>query len=477
MSAAKNNAGFSKVFRQRCDARLAELRRQPPLVDWQVLPSEDEMSWMTENERNVVEWFDRREYEIFADLARHHRGGWIVRFCKYVCLAKHLVEEERIGTHYWNTPILDSVLDDIISAAESGNGRAQYSLGFLYEGGFHGRKRQLEMDVSLAWDWYKKSAENGCIQGQRAFARMLQGGPNRTQLFSGMDVKEIAKIEHSSDRAVIAAMAEKCQRLRVEDFRESLRWYQIIAERGDIKACYDLACSLVVGDEGVRDIEQSAKWLQVAAKAGFPKAVAVIAAAGNDMSAVRIAAELHISLLLEKSKEHREGVGDGAGLEFCDGGAEGDVKAKFGDDWLLDGKPEGTVVPPASGRGTVRTPNLKSANPSFAALLIRHVRDKFGGDAPQVYRAAHVSRKTYSSIVSNELRPVSKQTAIAFALALQLSLDDANALLNAAGHALSEFLLDDIIFKACIATGIHDIDTVNQILTAHAAKSLPSCQD
>ena len=103
------------------------------------------------------------------------------------------------------------------------------------------------------------------------------------------------------------------------------------------------------------------------------------------------------------------------------------------------------------------------------------MRDKFGGDAPQVYRAAHVSRKTYSSIVSNELRPVSKQTAIAFTLALLLSLDDANALLNAARHALSEFLLDDIIFKACIATGIHDIDTVNQILIAHAAKPLPSC--
>ena len=475
MSAAKSDAAFSKVFRQRCDARLAELRKQPPLVDWQILPAEAEVSWMTKEERNIVEWFDRREYEIFADLARHHRGGWIVRFCKYVCLAKHLAEEERIGTHYWNTPMLDSVLDDIISAAESGNGRAQYSLGFLYEGGFHGRKRQLEMDVSLAWDWYKKSAENGCIQGQRAFARMLHDGPSWKQL-TGMDFRELqsGEIKGTVDWD---AMREKCQNLSAEYLRESLRWRQIIAERGDIKACYDLACSLVVGDEGVRDIEQSTKWLQVAAKAGFPKAVAVITAAGDDMSAARIAAELHISLLLEKSKERRDGSGDGAGLEFCDGGAEEDVKAKFGDDWLLDGKPEGTVVPPASGRETVRTPNLKSANPSFAALLIRHVRDKFGGDAPQVYRAAHVSRKTYSSIVSNELRPVSKQTAIAFALALQLPIDDANALLNAAGHALSEFLLDDIIFKACIATGIHDIDAVNQILTAHAAKPLPFCQE
>ena len=153
-------------------------------------------------------------------------------------------------------------------------------------------------------------------------------------------------------------------------------------------------------------------------------------------------------------------------------GSHGGSSLDYGDEWLLSGKPEGTVVPPASGRETVRTPNLKSANPSFAARLICHVRDRFDGDAPQVYRAACLSRKTYSSIVSNELRPVSKQTAIAFALALRLSFDEASELLRSAGHALSEFLLDDMIVKACIATGIYDVATVNKILSLHGANPL-----
>ena len=52
----------------------------------------------------------------------------------------------------------------------------------------------------------------------------------------------------------------------------------------------------------------------------------------------------------------------------------------------------------------MRIPNLKSANPSFAARLILYVRDRFGGNAPRIYGAAHLSRKTYSSIIGNELR-------------------------------------------------------------------------
>ena len=134
-------------------------------------------------------------------------------------------------------------------------------------------------------------------------------------------------------------------------------------------------------------------------------------------------------------------------------------------------------MPPPSGRTTVRTPNLNSANPSFAALLIRHVHDKFNGDAAQVYHAACVSRQTYSSIISNELRPVSKDTAISFALALHLTIDEANEFLRAAGHALSEFLLEDIIYQSCIVAGIYEIGKVDEILRAHGAKPLDTNDD
>ena len=99
------------------------------------------------------------------------------------------------------------------------------------------------------------------------------------------------------------------------------------------------------------------------------------------------------------------------------------------------------------------------------------MRDRFDGDAPQVYRAACLSRKTYSSIVSNELRPVAKDTAVAFALAMRLSPNEADDLLKSAGFSFSQFYLEDIIVKTCITAGIYDIERVNAILAAHGAKT------
>lgn len=145
---------------------------------------------------------------------------------------------------------------------------------------------------------------------------------------------------------------------------------------------------------------------------------------------------------------------------------------KYNDNWLLGDKPEGTVLPPASGRAQSQTPNLLSANPSFAALLIKHIRDKFNGDAPVVYQAAHISRKTYSAIVCNELRPVSREVAISLALALHLTLSEASEFLCAAGYAFSHFTLSDVIYQTCIVTGIYDIERINEILISHGAKPL-----
>ena len=89
-----------------------------------------------------------------------------------------------------------------------------------------------------------------------------------------------------------------------------------------------------------------------------------------------------------------------------------------------------------------------------------------------------MSRKTYSAIVSNELRPVSKQTAIAFALALRLSDRELAGFLGSAGFALSEFMLEDMIVRRCVVAGIQDVDRVNEILAVHGVKPLvPPCNE
>lgn len=134
-------------------------------------------------------------------------------------------------------------------------------------------------------------------------------------------------------------------------------------------------------------------------------------------------------------------------------------------------------LPPAASRDVKKIPDLKRENPSFAAMLVKYVNERFGGDAPKVYTAAHVSRKTYSAIAGNELRPVSKAVAVQFALALQLTRTEADLILKAAGYAFSPAILEDIIVCACIEEKVYDIADVNSLLVEYNAKTFALKED
>ena len=112
-----------------------------------------------------------------------------------------------------------------------------------------------------------------------------------------------------------------------------------------------------------------------------------------------------------------------------------------------------------------------SRSGTFADLLVRHVRSR-GGDAPTVYSAARIDRRTYSSIVSHPFRPVSKRTAIQFALALRLGRKDADVLLRSAGFALSPTVPEDVIFAEAIDEGLGDLQLVSERLHEHGMKAI-----
>ena len=134
-------------------------------------------------------------------------------------------------------------------------------------------------------------------------------------------------------------------------------------------------------------------------------------------------------------------------------------------------------LPPVASRDMKKIPDLKRENPSFAAMLVKYVNERFGGDAPKVYTTAHVSRKTYSAIAGNELRPVSKAVAVQFALALQLTRTEADEFLKAAGYAFSPTILEDIIVCACIEEKVYDIDDINSLLSEYSAKPFATKED
>ena len=117
-----------------------------------------------------------------------------------------------------------------------------------------------------------------------------------------------------------------------------------------------------------------------------------------------------------------------------------------------------------------RKPNLQAANLSFAARVIIWVRDRYDNNAPAIYKAAYLSRKTYSAIISDENHVVSKRTAIQLAFGLRLSREEADLLLHAAGYHLSRSVVEDMIFDACLEAKIHNLEDVNHFLLAHECR-------
>lgn len=89
----------------------------------------------------------------------------------------------------------------------------------------------------------------------------------------------------------------------------------------------------------------------------------------------------------------------------------------------------------------------------------------------EVYNVANVSAKVFSDIRTKENYQPSKKTAIAFALAIELPLDEAQNLLAAAGYTLSEAIELDAAIISCIRRKIFDIDAVNDELYK---KNLPT---
>lgn len=109
---------------------------------------------------------------------------------------------------------------------------------------------------------------------------------------------------------------------------------------------------------------------------------------------------------------------------------------------------------------------------TFSQKLLFFMREKGIENAQTLYKAAYSSRQIWSNIMNQTDYKPKKETAICYALALELNRDETDELLGAAGYCLTNSDKRDIAIMYFIDNGIFDIPDVDEILKEMDLKQL-----
>lgn len=106
---------------------------------------------------------------------------------------------------------------------------------------------------------------------------------------------------------------------------------------------------------------------------------------------------------------------------------------------------------------------MSQMDETFSQRLIRMIKERNMSES-EAYKKAFVDRRHFAKIKKDEYYAPSKKTVLAFAIALELSLDETKDLLRSAGYALSRSSKFDIIVVYFLENRNYNMLDINEVL-------------
>lgn len=114
---------------------------------------------------------------------------------------------------------------------------------------------------------------------------------------------------------------------------------------------------------------------------------------------------------------------------------------------------------------------VRSVDTTFAEQLLR-LMEKSGEKPSAIYTKAGITKQHFSKIKNNTAYKPTKETALAFAIVLHLSLEETKELIGRAGFTLTHSSERDLVVEYFIKEKIYDIDEINYFLDSYGYGTL-----
>lgn len=120
---------------------------------------------------------------------------------------------------------------------------------------------------------------------------------------------------------------------------------------------------------------------------------------------------------------------------------------------------------PISAKSDDLSQLVKKLDAGFSETLLQLI-DRTGKKDSEIYKKANVDRKLFSKIRNNMDYKPSKATALAFAFALELDINETRDFIGRAGFALSHSSKFDVIVEYFLINRNYDVFELNEVLFA-----------